>query len=256
KSLIEVPLRHRRPSRDRHVVRPQVVVQWRPIHRRAVGRGQAVLVLLANECSGSSDRRDYHKPCPAHGRSPWRVPEAKTMLVCARGHGDRMRTRVALSEAKGARPESCPLRFAQGDSRVRQSVRLSSTLRFCALPDAVLLLATGWSHAYPCATIRLASTPCSIRNAITASARALERLSLRARGPVLSVWPATSIVTSGLATSDAATSPRMSRDWGSRTALLISKFTPRRITRVFFAAVIARRLSRSATRARLSLSAA
>ena len=66
------------------------------------------------------------------------------------GWVDRSWLGVTLSEAKGACLKACPLRFAQGDSvgsDARQSVRLSSTLRFCALPDAVLLLATGWSHA-------------------------------------------------------------------------------------------------------------
>ena len=66
-------------------------------------------------------------------------------------------------------------------------LKVISTRRFCALPAAVLLLATGLSGPAPLVRIRLAATPCTISALPTLSARCCERVMLCALAPELSV---------------------------------------------------------------------
>src|SRR2546425_381201 len=111
--------------------------------------------------------------------------------------------------------------------RRRYGSLCSSTRRFCARPAAVVFGATGLPGPKPRAVMRVGLTPFAARYARTALARASERRRFSTAEPVLSVYPAISIRTSGFATNASATWASTMYESGVSADLPVSKFTPR-----------------------------
>src|SRR2546425_5826229 len=111
--------------------------------------------------------------------------------------------------------------------RRRYGSLCSSARRFCARPAAVVFGATGLPGPKPRAVMRVGLTPFAAKYARTALARASERRRFSTAEPVLSVYPAISIRTSGFATNASATRASTRYESGVSADLPVSKFTPR-----------------------------